>query len=65
MAYPCPLAHLCTTAHTENAKLLKQKQKDVIEKRVNLRNGVSSNGSCWMNMGGALLYSLVSVNWGY
>lgn len=61
LACPCHLAHLCTTYHTEDAQRWEQEQKGATEKRVNLRHCVCSNGSWWVSMGGAPLYSPLSV----
>lgn len=49
--WPDPLLHY----------LSHRQQKGAMEKRVNLKNCVCSNGSCWVRTGGAPLYSPWSV----
>lgn len=53
--WPDPLLH----------HLSHRQQKGAMEKRVNLRNCVCSNGSCWVRTGGAPLLLAVKCDWGF
>lgn len=53
-ACSCHLAHLGSPSHTQGAKLLKQDQKDRIEKKVRLKHCICCHRSRWTSMGGAL-----------